>query len=77
MRKIGRYLLITLATITVSLTSAYISVSAQCPPVHELEYSCYNTGFDESYCYYRCYCADWLTEDACERALAEDGFEAN
>jgi hypothetical protein len=61
------------ATVVVSLTVASAAASACTIEVQD-EYTCYVTGSDANYCYYRCYCKTGVS--ACNAALLRDGFES-
>jgi hypothetical protein len=73
MNTLRKYLLSAFAAITLSLTLANVTVLAYCPEVDDqAAYTCYNTGEDDCYCYYDCYCH--VGQDACDLALFRNGY---
>lgn len=67
-----KYALSVFASIALSLTLAGVA-AASCTMESTEQYTCYVTGEDENYCYYRCYCKTNARD--CDAALIRDGFE--
>ena len=73
MNTLRKYLVSAFAAIVLSLTLASVTAQAWCPEEdHTEEYSCYNTGEDDCYCYYDCYC--YTDQDSCDLALFRNGY---
>lgn len=73
MKSLRKYLILAFGTIALSVTLASVTAMAYCPEVDDQpEYTCYNTGEDDCYCYYDCYCH--VGTDQCELALFRHGY---
>ena len=73
MNTLRKYLLSAFVAIVLSVTLASVTAQAWCPEVDDQpEYTCYNTGEDDCYCYYDCYCH--VGQDACDLALFRHGY---
>lgn len=73
MKNLKKYLVSACAVIALSLTMATVTALATCTIDVQDEYTCYVTGEDANYCYYRCYCK--TNSASCEAALAANGYE--
>jgi hypothetical protein len=73
MKTLRKYVLSAFVAVVVSLTMANVTAMAWCQEVDEnSSYTCYNTGEDDCYCYYDCYCH--VGQDACDLALFRNGY---
>jgi hypothetical protein len=74
MKSLRKYVLSAFAVVVLSLTLAnVVAAAAGCPPEdHTEQYSCYNTGEDDCFCYYDCYC--YGSQDECDLALFRNGY---
>jgi|GEM_PF-2160913 len=73
MNTLRKYFLSAFVATVLSLTLANVAAMAYCDAEdHTEQYSCYNTGEDDCYCYYDCYC--YSDQDTCDLALFRNGY---
>lgn len=74
MKNFRKYIVSALAATALSLTLASVTALATCTTDVQDAYTCYPTGEDACYCYYTCYCKTGA--QACEAALAANGYQS-